>query len=343
MKRERIMYCGVDVSKDYSDYALHTPFGEQVDRVRRYGNDSRGLKEVCRWLERMRKANKGKVVWLVMEATGVYHLSVANYFSGREGFSVSVVNPARVKRHAESSGTRTKTDSVDARVLASFGRGKELQEWVPPTKEEEEIISIVRQVEAITEMIQQERNRLEALRYRGSGTKKVQEAIRVHIEFLQLQQKELKEHLRRFLSGGSALGEIGRYIRSIVGIGDYTACVIIAEAGRVIMDGNKKQLVAHAGISPSERSSGKSVKGKTMISRQGAKRLRKLLFMPTLVAIQHNPVIRDFYQRLLAAGKSKKCALIACMRKLLHIVWGVVRNRTYFDPHWERKKTPQVA
>lgn len=345
MKKEKMLFVGVDVSKEYSDYALCTGEKELGDRVRRYPNTSRGLKEVRGWVERVKKSYRLKGICVVMEATGVYHLPVARYFS-EKGYRVSVVNPARVRHFSSSQQIRTKTDAVDARVIAEFGCSqKELREWVPPTAEDEELVSIVRQVEEITEMITSERNRLEALSVQGSGVEKVRDVVRERMEFLTRQKRELLDHLRRHISGKreNEKSEILHYIRSIPGIGDYGACVIVAEAGEILLNGTKKQLVAHAGISPAKKESGSSVRKKEMISRQGTKRLRKLLFMPTLVAIRHNPVIREFYHRLVAAGKPKKCAVIACMRKLLHIVWGVVRNRTYFDPGWEKRKNPVFA
>lgn len=339
MKKERRLFVGVDVSKDYSDYALCTVKEGVTDGVRRYSNTSRGLREVWRWIERMKEFLGMRKVCIVMEATGVYHLPVARYFSGK-GYFVSVVNPARVKHFSRSQQTRTKTDSVDARLIAEFGCfQKDLREWIPLTAEEEELVSIVRQVEELTEMIISEKNRLESLSVQGSGVEKVRDMVRERIELLSRQKKELLNYLRGYVSGQGEMSEMVRYIRSITGIGDYTACAIVAEAGRILLDGTAKQLVAHAGISPAKRESGSSVRGKEMICRQGSKRLRNLLFMPTLVAIRHNPVIREFYRRLVRGGKPRKVAVIACMRKLLHIVWGVVNNRTHFDPEWEKRKT----
>ena len=118
---------------------------------------------------------------------------------------------------------------------------------------------------------------------------------------------------------------------SIPGIGEDTAFKLVAEMGDVKRYGSVKQLVASAGLAPSEKRSGKSVRGRSSINKRGSRRLRKSLYMPAVVAIRYNPVVKDLYLRLIAAGKHKMLAITACMRKLLHIAYGVLKNKKMFD------------
>lgn len=325
-------FCGVDIAKDSAVFYLIGGDGEPLEKPLTFNNTGKGFKEALKWLRKPAKPFKPFHINVVMEATGVYYLSLAKYFSAQGGVTVSVVNPAQVKAYSQANLVRTKTDRVDAAVIAHFAMAMRPKPWNPPAPHEEEMLGILHHIETIKEMIQAERNRLHAQEAMESSAAKVQQAIREHIEFLEQQLDNLTKRLRKLVKEHPETDENIRLLCSIPGVGETTAHNLLAEIGDISRFDGVKQLVAHAGLAPAERQSGTSVKGKPMINKRGAKRLRKALYMPAMVAVQHNPVIRAFYMRLIASGKKPMLALVACMRKLLHIAYGVLKSKKMFDP-----------
>ncbi len=327
-------YCGIDIAKDTAVFSPINSEGEELAKPVTFKNGSKGFLEAMRWVRKLVKQHKPFQINITMEATGVYYLSLAKFFAKQTGVTVSVVNPAQVKSFAEASLVRTKTDGVDAFVIARFSLAMKPKEWTPPTPHEEEMLAIVRHIDALKKMVQAERNRLHHLGTVGKTTLKVQKAIKKTIKFLEKQIKELNGGLRKIAKEHPETKEKIKLLCSIPGIGETTAFSLLVEIGDVTRFDSVKQLVAHAGLAPKEHSSGTSVKGKARICKRGAKKLRRSLYMPAMSASQHNPVIRAFYERLVAAGKKPMLALIACMRKLLHIAYGVLKNKKMFDENY---------
>ena len=330
------IYCGVDIAKDTAVFCLLADNGELIEGATTFNNNAHGFKAGHKWLRKLAKPFKPFHIHLVMEATGVYYLTLAKFFNGQTGITVSVVNPAQVKSYAQAELVRTKTDAVDAAVIARFAMAVKPRPWSPPAPHEEELLGILHHVEAIKNMIQAERNRLHALEATGPSTINVQRAVKKHIRFLEKQIDDLTDRLRRVVKEHPDIDENIKLLCSIPGVGEITAHTLLSEIGDIGRFGGVKQLVAYAGIAPSERQSGTSVRGKVMINKRGSRRLRKALYMPAIVAAQHNPAVKALYQRLLEDGKKPMCAIVACMRKLLHIAYGVLKNRKQFDPDWKK-------
>lgn len=331
-------YCGIDIAKDTAVFSLVDSSGEAMTKSVTFSNKSKGFLEAIRWIRKFVKPFKPFHINVTMEATGVYYLSLAKFFTKQKGITVAVVNPAQIKAFGDASLVRTKTDGVDAFVIARFSQAMRPNEWTPPKPHEEQMLNMVRHVDTIKEMIQAERNRLHHLEIVGESTSDVQKSIKKHIRFLEKQVGELNSGLKKLIKRHPETDEDIKRLCSIPGIGEVTAFSLLTEIGDVSRFHSVKQLVAHAGLAPKEHSSGTSVKGKSMICKRGSRKLRKALYMPAMVAIRHNPVIRAFYERLVAAGKKKKLALIACMRKLLHIAYGVLKNKKMFDENYENIK-----
>ena len=331
-------YCGVDIAKDSAVFCLIDNEGRELDSPINFKSNKEGFSRALRWLRKLVKAHKPFHINVTMEATGVYYLSLSKFFTKQTGVTVSVVNPAQVKAFGDAGLVRTKTDSVDAFVIARFSQAMKPKEWTLPKPHEEKMLAIVRHIETLKEMILSEENRLHALMEIGQATIEVQKSIKKTIKFLKKQIEEQKGGLKKLAEDHPDVDEGIKLLCSIPGVGDVTAFKLIAEIGDVSRFGNVKQLVAHAGLAPKEHTSGTSVRGKTMICKRGAKRLRKALFMPAMVAVKYNPIIRTFYNRLIDAGKKPKLALVACMRKLLHIAYGVLKNKKMFDKNYENLK-----
>lgn len=326
------LYCGIDIANDTAVYVLLGPDGEPLERATTFKNTSAGHRDALKWMRRQAKPYKPFTLHAVMEATGVYYLSSARFLHRQTGVEVSVVNPAQVRSFAQADLVRTKTDAVDAGVIARFGAAMKPGPWCPPAPHEEEMLGIVRHIEAVKDMIRAERNRLHALEEVGDSTKSVQREVRKHIRFLERQIDDLNGKLNKIADEHPDVDENVKLLCSIPGVSDTTAHNLLAEMGDISRFSGVKQLVAFAGLAPAERQSGTSVRGKPMLNKRGSRRLRKSLYMPAVVASMHNPDVKELYRRMKAAGKNSMCAMVACMRKLLHIAYGVLKNRTPYKP-----------
>ena len=179
-----------------------------------------------------------------------------------------------------------------------------------------------------------EKNRIEGLEQNPDNSPHAMKILEDHVAYLSRQIKELEAILKDNIKHGN-FPDIEKDIerlKSIPGISDLTATCFVSEIGEIERFDGIKQIVAYAGLSPMEKQSGTSIRGKAQICKKGSKKLRQILYMPTLAAIRCNPVIKSFYERLLEKGKKKMVAITACMRKMLHIMYGIMKNKAYFDP-----------
>ena len=249
-------------------------------------------------------------------------------FLYQAGYQVSIVNPARIKGFAKSELLRTKTDSVDAALIARFCVAVKPSFWTPTAPEVKELQALLRRLDSLMEMFTAEQNRLE------TATATVASLTQEHLEYLKQQQAQIKQLISDHFDRHPHLKQQRDLLTSIPGIGDVTASVFLAEIGRIEDYKNARQLAAHAGLTPCERSSGTSVRGKTRLSCTGNVRLRKALYMPAVVAMRHNPLLKAMSERLLGRGKVKMQVIGALMRKLVHLAFGILKSQKPFDPNY---------
>lgn len=322
-----VAYLGIDVSKDYLDLLLlreeHTP------EAARFENTATGFKSLRHFL----KKRKLKSLHACLEATGYYGDEVA-HFLHQHGYQVSVVNPARIKAYADSRLSRNKTDAVDAALIADFCRTQQPQTWTPPPPEQRELQVLVRHLDNLKDMRQQEVNRRQA----GIPSATVLKTLDEHIAFLDQQIEEVLRHIRDHVEQHPDLRQHRDLLTSIPGIGDLTAYKLLAEIQHIQAFDSARQLAAFAGLTPRQRTSGSSIRGRTRLSKRGSSRLRSALYFPAMVALKHNPILRVFAQRLTANGKPKLTVIAAVMRKLLHLVFGILKSGQPFDPLYLQKR-----
>lgn len=312
---------GIDISK--KDFHVVLLTGETRTKPRKFTNDPQGFESLQQWLKQ-----KGiERLHACMEATSIYGDALAEFLYWL-GFEVSIVNPARIKGFAKSELLRTKTDSVDAALIARFCAAIKPALWQPTAPEIKELQALVRRLDSLQEMITAEQNRLE------TATAKVAELTQSHLEYLKQQQALIKQLISDHFDQYPHLKQQHDLLTSIPGIGSQTAAVLLAEIGQISDYQNARQLAAHAGLTPTERSSGTSVHGKTRLSCTGNSRLRKALYMPAVVSMRHNPLLKAFSDRLLDRGKAKMQALGAIMRKLVHLAFGILKSQQPFDPNY---------
>jgi len=316
-------YVGIDVSKDTLD--CHLMHGGRR-QYREVGNTKDGFRRIHKWLKKQCGRERPHVC---LEATGQYSDGVAEHLYDLH-YPVSVVNPTQPKRFAQSMMRRNKTDKADAQVLALFCQATSPALWAPPPAHVQELRATTRRLDSLKEMRQQERNRLGA----GELPDLVIESIVVHLELLNEQIAVLDHAAQEQISQHEDLREKRKLLVSIPGIGNLTAAKLIAEIPWNIEFESARQLAAYAGVTPSNHESGSSVHRRAYISKKGNVHLRKSLYMPALVAKTHNPLIAAFYERRIENGLSNKAAIVACMRKMLHIVYGVLEHGKPFDPNY---------
>jgi transposase len=262
-----------------------------------------------------------------MEATGCYSEAVATALADG-GWVVSVVNPARVKGFAQGELLRNKTDRTDAALLARFGQAMQPEPWVAPALELRQLRALVDRLQSLKEMHQQESNRLEA----AMNQTGMRESIESHMTWLQDSIKQLERQIDDHIDGHPGLRDDARLISSIPGVGSATAAKVMAYLGDVRRFKNAKALSAFVGVTPRLKLSGSSVRGRSMISRSGHAAMRHSLYMPALVALKHNPIIKTFGARLKAHGLAPKAVVAASMHKLVHLIYGILKSGTPFNP-----------
>lgn len=308
---------GIDVSKQKLDVAL------SIDQkiVRNcFDNSLKGFRQLHRWL----LSRDCKEVRVCLEATGVYGEKVAEFLY-EKGHRVSVVNPLRIRRYAESRLERNKTDKADARIIAEFCEKEDLKLWAPPSEEVKQLQSFTRRIEALEQMIVMEKNRFD------SAPKQIMPSIKRTIKSLENEIDEVKKLIKDHFNDHPGLKEQKDLLETIPGIGEKTANMLLSEFDFARYE-TARQIAAHAGVTPKRSQSGTTL-DKTNLSRLGSARIRKSLFFPAMVAKQHNEIVIEFARRLEENGKSKMQIICAVMRKLLHIAFGVLKHRRPFDPN----------
>jgi transposase len=310
---------GIDVGKEFLDCELV----DEKPARKRVPNTVRGFEQLVTWL-RHRNARK---VHACMEATGGWSEELA-FFLHERGHVVSIVNPMQIRAFGQSELSRTKTDRADAALIARFCQAMQPAAWAPPTPAERRLRQLVRRRRAVVEMRVQELNRLEA-----PGNESVVKSIRKLIAALDEDIAELDADIKRTIDGDDDLKGKRDLIESIKGIGPATSATLLAEAPHIEKFESSKALAAFAGVCPQLKHSGKSTTS-SRTTKIGNRAIRKVLYMAALSAIRRNPIIKAFADRLRERGKRPMEILVAAMRKLLVLVFGVLKTGQPFDPQW---------
>jgi transposase len=313
-------FIGIDVSKSKIDVAF---MSSGKINIKEFSNSKKGYESIADVITK----DHLNINLICMEATGRYSEGVAQFFFNLN-FPVSIANPLQVKRFGQSALVRNKTDRADARVIAQYAEAMKPALWDPPSGERRQLKNLVRQLEHMKTQLVRENNR-----YLEETDIVIRKSIKRVIDCLKSEIKELQSSIDKAIKNDETMTKQKQLLVSIPGIGKETVSRLLAnlEMGRF---NSAKQVSAFAGLSPQQHQSGSSVRGKTRLSKQGDKKLRKALYMPAVVAIKCNPIIKIFYERLLSRGLSRKSAVCACMRKLLHIAYGVLKTQKPFSAEY---------
>ena len=321
---------GIDVSKKKLDLALLIN-GKVKAKV--FENTVKGHDELLVWLH----ASKAPLPTLhvCMEATGVYYEAVATRLH-EEGLTVSVANPACIKGFGLGENIRNKNDEIDAGLIARYCLSMSPEPWLPPPLEQRQLRAWTLRVQALKDIRQQELNRKEA--HVVAGLQDVANHVAQHISWLELEIKKLEKEINDHIDRHPGLKKDAQLIVSIPGLGIATVARILGHLGDIRRFKNAKALAAFMGVTPQQRTSGTSLKGRTMVSKTGNSPLRAALFMPSMVARCRNPILRQFAERLLANGMAKRAVISAVTHKLVHLIYGVVHTGKPFDANYLNKQ-----
>lgn len=313
---------GIDLAKAKFDAVL---MQGTVSRHKVFVQGNESAKQVLNWLRRYNVLH----AHFCLEATGTFgdELAAELYAAGHR---VSVINPAALKAFRQTTRTRTKTDKTDAGLLARYCHLHQPAAWQPPAPEFRELQALVRRLEALQHMRQQERNRLSS----GVRAEAVTTSIQTILVALETEIAQVERLIEAHFDRSPNLRHQQTLLCSIKGIGPVTARKILAERGDLRRYASARQLAAFAGVTPREFQSGSSVHGKPRMSKIGSAQLRKALFFPALTAKRFNPIIHEFCQRLTQRGKHPLAIIGAAMRKLLHLIYGVIKSGKPFDPNF---------
>lgn len=312
---------GIDISKAKFDVALLV--AGKVKKTRIFENAPDGFQALSDWLMKQDIAS----VSACMEATGCYGDALATYLYD-QGFVVSVVNPAQIKSFGGAQLNRAKTDKADAKLIAQFYQQMCPAHWMPPPMHVRELQALVQRLSALMQMERQEHNRME------TAPAVVRSSIATVLATIKAEIKTVEATIHDHIDRHPDLKDQSRLLESIPGIGQATIYRVLAFIGDVRRFDHAKALAAFVGLNPTVHQSGSSVRGKPHLSKKGNSVIRRALYMPAIVARRYNPVIKKFADHLKKAGKPNMVIIGAVMRKLLHIIYGVLKSGKPFDPFW---------
>lgn len=311
---------GVDISKDVFDVM------DTGGTHRQFSNTKKGFKELAKI------ASKGSLI--VMEATGYYYYCLAQYLYNK-GYSVSVVNPLSVKRFIQMKLSKIKTDKSDAKSICQYACMNQVVLYSGKDKNHSACLQLISLVEIYLKQSTQLKNKLHGEHTLGLPSKSVYHSLNRSLKSLQREIKALEERLIELVKEDqqSQLKDL----KSIPGLGTKTAVLLIVLTNGFTKFESAKQLCCYAGITPTIRQSGSSIRGRSRISKMGNRKLRNLLFLCAFSACKHNKACREIYERIVAKGKSKKLALIAVSNKLLKQAFAIAKSGMPYDENFVSK------
>jgi transposase len=279
---------------------------------------------------------------VVLEATGTYWMTLATTLV-QAGYAVSVVNPKQAHDFAKALLKHAKTDAIDAQTLAQLAALLRPAPWTPPPAVYTELQQRLTQRDALLGLRQQVRNQRHALVQQPVVVAAVRARLDALIATLTEQIDELETEIAAVFRQDDTWAAAAARLQTITGIGLISAAWLLVATLNFTLCPTPEAVTAYAGLAPYPRESGTSVRGRRQIGHTGHARLRTTLYLATLSATQHNPAIKPFYERLIAAGKAKKVARCAAARKLLHIAWAIGTHGTTFDPAYHAARSKATA
>lgn len=314
---------GIDVAKAKLDVALQLADGKVRNKV--VDNHHEGFITLTDWIAKHHRPASHAKLHVCMEATGVYWEAVAEYLAD-QGHTVSVVNPAQIKAFGRSQLIRTKTDKVDARLIAAFCATHRPLAWVAPTANVRELRALIARRDALASMVTQEKNRLSVARH------SVRADIEGHLTYLGKAMAEIDAAIGQKIDNDPDLKQQYALLDSVPGLGERTIPLLLSHYGGRDRFDCARQAVAFAGLDPRQHESGSSVRGKTRLSKIGHANIRRALYMPAMVVMTKTKWGKVFAKRLADNHKPPMVIIGALMRKIVMIAYSILKSNKPFNP-----------
>ena len=295
---------------------------------KKFPNNEKGFMALILWVKKL--CSEYTPVRFVMEATGVYHESLA-YFLEAKGYEVSIVLPNKISNYSRTLEVKTVTDKTASETLARFGLERKLDKWERPNPLFKRLRQLTREREQLIQSRTIAKNQLHAEQTEAEPNNSSIARVKKQIAFLNKQEKEIKAEILALTKQDKKVEESIATICSLPGVGLLTAVSAIGETNGFALIRNKRQLTSYAGLDVKEKQSGTSVKGKARISKHGNKYLRKAMHLPALAAIRHDERFKAIFARLVSKHGIKMKAVVAVQRKLLELIYTLYKNNTPYD------------
>lgn len=332
---KRVLVIGVDISKDDFHVCIKEKIigsNVKIKGTRSFSNNSKGFIELMEWVSKRTLPNSS--VLYIMEATGTYFENLA-YYLHENGCLVSVVLANKIMHYAKSLNLKTKTDKVDAAMIAGIGIERDFPKWKPMSKNFKELRDLCREMLSLKKERSRAKCQLHAMEYSHEKTVSVLKIKKNQIEFYENSIKEIEFEIKRIVDADSDLKARIDKIATVKGLGLITIVIVLCETNGFELFNNIRQVVSYSGLDIQMKESG-NFKGKTRISKKGNVRIRQCLFMPALTATMHNEKIKSLYERINERNPDiKKKGVVAGMRKLLILIFVLWKKNKEYDPQYQ--------
>jgi len=315
----------ISVGRMYNDW---TP---EVYACKSFANQTAGYKKLVDWVEKVTDGSIG--VRYVMEATGIYHESLA-YFLDDQKLEVSIVLPNKISNFFRTLEVKTITDKTASEVISQFGLERKLDKWKRPNATYKRLRQLSRERNQIIDQRTTVKNQLHAEQAEAEPNKSTVVRLKKSVEFFNNQEKEVKKEIDAIIKNNQQVQQTVNLISSICGVGKVTSAAVLGETNGFELIRNKKQLTSYAGYDVKEKQSGTSVKGKPRISKRGNKYLRKAMHLPALTAIRHDERFKAVFIRGVAKHGIKMKAVVAVQRKLLEMIYTIYKSKVSYDKNY---------
>jgi len=325
---------GIDISKD--DFHVCFKLRDDQGRIkiigtRSFKNTLKGFIELLEWVKKKNKSNTETV--FVMEATGVYFENLVNFLHDK-GEKASVILPNRMKGYFKSLNIKTKTDKVDAKIIAEYGIERRLEIWKPMSANYKAVRELCRELLTLKKDRQRAKNQLHAMKYGHDRLEKLIKLKEKQIKFYEKNIKDLQKHIKIAVESDPKLMDKISKIVSIPGLGFETAVILASETNGFLLFHNIRQVVSFAGLDVSHNESGK-FSGRSKISKKGNAKIRQALYMPALSATSANKPIKELYERICDKNpQTKRKGVVASMRKLLSLAYTLWKKDEIYNPEY---------
>jgi transposase len=325
---------GIDVAQKELVVCLGCMYDDWTTQLyahKTFANTTKGHTALLLWIKK--QTDETIAVRYIMEATGVYHESLA-YFLDDQVQDLSIVLPNKISNYFKTLDVKTITDKSASEAITLFGLERKLESWKRPKAIFKKLKQLTRERDQIVEERSTVKNQLHAEQIEAESNPSTITRFKQRIAFLSKQEKSIKQEITALIKKDEDLKKTVLLICSISGIGLLTAAIVLAETNGLEFIRNKRQLVSYAGFDIKEKQSGTSIKGKSCISKRGNKYLRKAMHLPALSAIRHDERFKAIFVRLVSKHGIKMKAVVAVQRKLLEMIYTISKNQVPYNKNY---------